>query len=385
MNEPSKLKIFSPDAEQRNVIPDEKPATGYASYAEGFPPESQLPLDSGGVAPQRKDFNGLFYLLSSAVRWIEEGGLWSYENSIDYAVGAIVTDSGIIYRCKAVNGPSSTVKAPSADTARAYWIPVLSNTGILAPVVAAYPVGSIYMTTAEGNPASLLGFGTWEQIQGKFLFAADSTRANMTTGGADKVTLTTAQIPGHTHSVTVNSNGNHTHNASTETAGGHVHDVTTANAGSHKHSGSADSAGNHTHTRGTMEITGAFRSVDMGGREYASGAFRDAEAPSSVYASHTYRKADDDGTDISVNLEASRAWTGATSSAGAHTHTLSVDNSGAHTHGVSVATAGGHTHTVTVNSAGAHTHTATATSTGGGQSHENMPPYLAVNVWRRTA
>lgn len=384
MIEPSKLKIFSPDADQRNVIPDEKPATGYASYAEGFPPESQLPLDSGGVAPQRKDFNGLFYLLSSAMRWIEEGGLWSYENSIDYAVGAIVTDSGIIYRCKAVNGPSSTVKAPSADTARTYWIPVLSNTGILAPVVAAYPVGSIYMTTAEGNPASLLGFGTWEQIQGKFLFASDSTRANMTTGGADKVTLTTAQIPGHTHTVTVDSNGSHTHNSSTATAGGHVHNVTTASAGTHNHSGSANSAGAHTHTRGTMNITGTFYSYDLG---YTNNMRGDGVVFTASGNANRQTSSDGKARDAYYQMyfDASKNWTGATSSAGAHTHTLSVDNSGVHTHGLSVATAGAHTHTVTVNSAGSHTHTATATSTGGGQSHENMPPYLAVNVWRRTA
>jgi microcystin-dependent protein len=40
---------------------------------------------------------------------------------------------------------------------------------------------------------------------------------------------------------------------------------------------------------------------------------------------------------------------------------------------------------MTVNSAGAHTHSVTVANSGGGQAHDNMPPYLAVNMWRRTA
>ena len=46
--------------------------------------------------------------------------------------------------------------------------------------------------------------------------------------------------------------------------------------------------------------------------------------------------------------------------------------------------------TLDAGSGAAHSHTvssaaATSTSTGGGAAHNNMPPYLAVNVWVRTA
>lgn len=58
----------------------------------------------------------------------------------------------------------------------------------------AYPVGSVYMSFSATSPASLFG-GTWSQISGRFLRAANDTA----TGGADTHTLTTAQMPSHNH------------------------------------------------------------------------------------------------------------------------------------------------------------------------------------------
>lgn len=64
-----------------------------------------------------------------------------------------------------------------------------------------FPIGSIVQyASASIDPNALIG-GTWERIQGRFLFAADSSHAIGTTGGSETVALTTNQMPRHNHFV----------------------------------------------------------------------------------------------------------------------------------------------------------------------------------------
>lgn len=64
-----------------------------------------------------------------------------------------------------------------------------------------YPVGAIYMSTVATNPKTLFGFGTWEQIKDVFLLTAGSTYSAGSTGGEATHTLTTSEMPNHSHAI----------------------------------------------------------------------------------------------------------------------------------------------------------------------------------------
>ncbi len=75
-----------------------------------------------------------------------------------------------------------------------------------------YPIGSIYQSVLECNPAELFG-GEWVQIQACFLFGADPEESSMegveglynfpvnTRGGVNFITLTVDNIPKHAHDI----------------------------------------------------------------------------------------------------------------------------------------------------------------------------------------
>ena len=90
-----------------------------------------------------------------------------------------------------------------------------------------YPVGAIYMSASNANPATLFG-GTWEQIQERFLLAAGSTHEAGTTGGSWSKTLTCSGNTGG-HSLTAEEIGEHSHviaehtGTATADGSGHTH------------------------------------------------------------------------------------------------------------------------------------------------------------------
>lgn len=74
----------------------------------------------------------------------------------------------------------------------------------------AYPVGAIYLSVTDANPAALFG-GTWERIGGRFLLGADTTYTAGSTGGEAEHTLTADEMPRHNHDVdNLNASGNAT-------------------------------------------------------------------------------------------------------------------------------------------------------------------------------
>lgn len=104
--------------------------------------------------------------------------------------GAITT-KGI----KLTSGTDFGSSLPSSLQSNQLFFQTLGSNYILDNV---YPVGSIYMSVNSTNPANLFG-GTWEQIQGKFLFGMDSSYPAGSTGGEITHKLTIDEMPEHEH------------------------------------------------------------------------------------------------------------------------------------------------------------------------------------------
>ena len=69
---------------------------GRMSQQQGFPPITQEPLELGGKAPQRDDFNGAFNLLSQHTLFLQSGGQYTYNAALTYNLGCVIAlDDGI--------------------------------------------------------------------------------------------------------------------------------------------------------------------------------------------------------------------------------------------------------------------------------------------------
>jgi hypothetical protein len=94
------------------------------------------------------------------------------------------------------NGGTNATTAAAARTN----LGINTQLEILAVV---YPVGCIYTTTNSTNPASILGFGTWAAFgAGRVIVGvgtSDQAFAGGITGGESNHTLSTAEMPSHTH------------------------------------------------------------------------------------------------------------------------------------------------------------------------------------------
>ena len=264
--------------------------TSLASYISSTSTTMTLVTGTGALFPEIKKGSGDYFYVTV----LDTSGSFEIVK-----VTARTADICTIVRAqdntKALNFPQGSTVEQRVTAASLNDIVNTLIDNIRAIPSSIYPVGSIYMSLNSADPATLFG-GSWDKLEdGRVLIGANSTYAAGTVGGSFTHTLTTSELPAHTHS------------------------------------GSADVAGAHTHNRGTMEITGSFVSSDHG-ELYSSGAYAGQAKGAFTSTLTNVNNVRDDGLHggncVRHSFVASNGWSGETSSSGNHTHELSVDKTG---------------------------------------------------------
>ena len=140
------------------------------------------------------------------------GAVTSTHTEINLLDGVTATTAELNYIDVATLGTVEASKAITVDANKdVTGIRNLTITGTLSGATGlvtmsdVYPVGSIYINaTNANNPSSLLGFGTWVAFgAGRVPVGIDATQSEFDTaeevGGAKTHTLTTSELPSHTH------------------------------------------------------------------------------------------------------------------------------------------------------------------------------------------
>ena len=97
----------------KNPIPLERAISDpvyRASWKAGFPPDTRLPKDIGGEAPDGLDFNGVLNILSQAVVFLQKGNAYQFDVSMaPYPIGALVrsNDNLTTYQSTAPNNSNN--------------------------------------------------------------------------------------------------------------------------------------------------------------------------------------------------------------------------------------------------------------------------------------
>jgi len=270
------------------------------------------------------------------------------------------------------------------------------------------PSGLIIMWSGSTIPTgwSLCdGTGTLPDLTDRFIIGSGGTYSQGETGGSITKTLSSANMPGHTHTCTTGSDGGHAHAMTVDTYGTtHTHTTTINQAltgnhtltintaggvhshsigsSSHGHTHNAGSAGggSHGHTQGLIRIFDSANGIDGYGN-YPARNHSIARYPgytnTKAYNSCNTGNHNHSGG-VNQGGDHGHSWN-ATSAAGAHTHGTTFTAGGGHTHTFNTSNSAYHTHAATHSGGGSHSHIAGQTnSTGQGSSFNIIPPYYAL-------
>jgi microcystin-dependent protein len=179
-----------------------------------------------GAAPLSHDHDDRYYtdaqvdaliqgVSAGATAWGSIGGTLAEQLDLAAALAAKVP----------TDDPSLTdARTPTAHDHDARYYTEAEVDALIAAVpggTPAFPVGSVFIAVVATDPAMLLGYGTWEAFgAGRVLVGHNAGDVDFNaaekTGGAKTHTLTTAEMPSHTHTQDAHT---HVQNAHTHVQG----------------------------------------------------------------------------------------------------------------------------------------------------------------------
>lgn len=206
-----------------------------------------------------------------------------------------------------------------------------------------YPVGIVTWFNSNVNPNTALPGLTWTYLNngvGRTIRIAAANGSDVaTTGGSDSVTLAVGNLPSHTHSFSATTSSFDYGTKGTNSTGGHAHSV----------SGTTSAAGNHAHHLGLLLVNGG--DALYGYTTIGNGLPRTLD---------WLDRRDNKFPNTNTTGNHTHTWSGTTSGAGDHSHSVGI---------------GAHSHTVSGNTG----------STGSGSAFSVTNQFYKLMAWVRTA
>ena len=176
----------------KNVIPvTDDGTTGLFSQQYGWQSINSLPLNAGGKAVMRQDYNGVFNLLSGVIFYAQKGFTFNYDNKQAYYKGCVVVDptNNIKYECKADtqrNGNPSKDPTHWQVFKETYTLPTASST-----TKGGVKIGSGITISSDGT-ISVKSYNTVTTSVAGLMSASDKVKLNGIANNANNYSLPTA-------------------------------------------------------------------------------------------------------------------------------------------------------------------------------------------------
>lgn len=144
---------------EKNTIPEEPTGSFLASIQEGFPPITMMPKKNGGQPPEGKDFNGILNLVSQFYFFTQNGGTYTFNQSVSDAIGGYpegarlwyVDDNGQASLLRSTKGNNTDNFVTNPEVIGTSWVLDIVTQGyvqeqlepVKAAIVARLPAGFV--------------------------------------------------------------------------------------------------------------------------------------------------------------------------------------------------------------------------------------------------